>query len=45
MLTQFFGTCQDNQNGLISSRKVVVLYEQKGADEDQPMEIVADEWW
>jgi hypothetical protein len=26
LLTPFSGTCQDNQNGLIGSRKFVVLY-------------------
>ena len=43
MLTPFLVCFKNDQSGLIDRRKVIVLRWQKGADEDQPVGIVADE--
>jgi len=36
---------KNDQSVLIGRKKVIVLRWQKGADEDQPVGGVVDEWW
>jgi hypothetical protein len=42
VLTPFFGTCQNDQSGQEES---YCIRRQKGADENQFVRIIADEWW